>query len=205
MDARWAQPCLVHIARKVFEVPEALEFNQVGEVNLRTLSHWNILRGVHFIFWCSPSGGSHGWLFEQEKFFSHPSFSFSPYSLSPHCPKRSTCRSLTYTHRIYHYILKCCSIFFPQPQFYFQHTYPRVLILRFSVQVWTWYSGAKQLLWTGRVSDVHRRNKNISCAIQQLRFLSSITQKHMTFHLVKKCFVFLWLKWQSFWLLTSHA
>ena len=31
-------------------------------------------------------------------------------------------------------------------------------------------SGAKQLLWTGRVSDVHRRNKNISCAIQQLRF-----------------------------------
>jgi len=52
-------------------------------------------------------------------------------------------------------------------------------------------SGAKQLLWTGRVSDVHRRNKNISCAIQQLRFLSSITQKHMTFHLVKKCFVFL--------------
>ena len=38
-------------------------------------------------------------------------------------------------------------------------------------------SGAKQLLWTGRVSDVHRRNKNISCAIQQLRFLSSITQK----------------------------
>ena len=31
--------CLVHIARKVFEVPEALEFNQVGEVNLRTLSH----------------------------------------------------------------------------------------------------------------------------------------------------------------------
>ena len=52
-------------------------------------------------------------------------------------------------------------------------------------------SGAKQLLWTGRVSDVHRRNKNISCAIQQLRFLSSITQKHMTFHLVKKCLVFL--------------
>ena len=34
-----ALPCLVHIARKVFEVPEALEFNQVGEVNLRTLSH----------------------------------------------------------------------------------------------------------------------------------------------------------------------
>ena len=31
-------------------------------------------------------------------------------------------------------------------------------------------SGAKQLLWTGRVSDVHRRNKHISCAIQQLRF-----------------------------------
>ena len=27
-------------------------------------------------------------------------------------------------------------------------------------------SGAKQLLWTGRVSDVHRRNKNISCAIR---------------------------------------
>ena len=52
-------------------------------------------------------------------------------------------------------------------------------------------SSAKQLLWTGRVSDVHRRNKNISCAIQQLRFLSSIPQKHMTFHLVKKCFVFL--------------
>merc|ERR1712004_328744 len=50
-------------------------------------------------------------------------------------------------------------------------------------------SGAKQLLWTGRVSDVHRRNKNISCAIQQLRFLSSFTQKHMSFHLVKKCFV----------------
>ena len=52
-------------------------------------------------------------------------------------------------------------------------------------------SGAKQLLWTGRVSDVHRRNKNISCAIKQLRFLSSITQKHMTFPLVKKCFVLL--------------
>ena len=31
-------------------------------------------------------------------------------------------------------------------------------------------SGAKQLLWTGRVSDVQRTNKNISCAIQQLRF-----------------------------------
>ena len=52
-------------------------------------------------------------------------------------------------------------------------------------------SGAKQLLWTGRVSDVHRRNKNISCAIQQLRLLSYFTQKHMSFHLVKKCFVFL--------------
>ena len=52
-------------------------------------------------------------------------------------------------------------------------------------------SGAKQLLWTGRVSDVHRRNKNISCAIQQLRFLNSISLKHMTFHLVKKCLVFL--------------
>merc|ERR1712107_157333 len=63
-----------------------------------------------------------------EKFLSHPPF--SPYSLSPHCPKRSTCRSLTYIPRIYHYILKCCSIIFPQPQFYFQHTYPRVLILR---------------------------------------------------------------------------
>ena len=47
-------------------------------------------------------------------------------------------RSLTYIHRIYHYILKCCSIFFPQPQFYFQHTYPRVLILWFPVQVWIW-------------------------------------------------------------------
>jgi hypothetical protein len=76
--------------------PEALEFNQVGEVNLRTLSHWNILRGVHFMFWCSLSGGSHGWLFEQEKFLSHPSFSFSPYSLSPHCPKRSTYRCQVY-------------------------------------------------------------------------------------------------------------
>ena len=31
-------------------------------------------------------------------------------------------------------------------------------------------SDAKQLLWTGRVSDVQRRNENISCAIQQLRF-----------------------------------
>ena len=31
-------------------------------------------------------------------------------------------------------------------------------------------SGAKQLLWTERVSGVQRRNKNISCAIQQLRF-----------------------------------
>ena len=203
MDARWAQPCLVHTARKVFEVPEALEFNPVREVNLKTLSHWTILRGVHFMLWCFISGGSHGWLFEQEKFLSHPPF--SPYSLSPHCPKRSTCRSLTYIPRIYHYILKCCSIIFPQPQFYFQHTYPRVLILRFPVQVWIWSSGAKQLLWTGRVSDVHRRNKNISCAIQQLRFLSSITQKHMTFHLVKKCFVFLWLKWLSYWLLISHA
>ena len=88
--------------------------------------------------WCFISGGSHGWLFEQEKFLSHPSFSFSPYSLSPHCPKRSTCRSLTYIPRIYHYILKCCSIIFPQPQFYFQHTHPRVLILRFPVQVWIW-------------------------------------------------------------------
>ena len=100
------------------------------------LSHWTILRGVHFMPWCFISGGSHGWLFEQEKFLSHPPF--SPYSLSPHCPKRSTCRSLTYIHRIYHYILKCCSIFFPQPQFYFQHTYPRVLILWFPVQVWIW-------------------------------------------------------------------
>ena len=27
-------------------------------------------------------------------------------------------------------------------------------------------SGAKQLLWTGRVSDVQRRNENISCAIR---------------------------------------
>ena len=45
--------------------------------------------------------------------------------------------------------------------------------------------GAKQLLWTGRVSDVHRRNRNISCAIRWLRFLNSITQKDMTFHLVK--------------------
>ena len=43
-------PVSVHIARKVFEVPEALEFNQVGEVNLRTLSHRNILQGVHFMF-----------------------------------------------------------------------------------------------------------------------------------------------------------
>ena len=183
MDARWAQPCLVHTARKVFEVPEALEFNPVREVNLKTLSHWTILRGVHFMLWCFISGGSHGWLFEQEKFFSHPPF--SPYSLSPHCPKKSTCRSLTYIPRIYHYILKCCSIIFPQPQFYFQHTYPRVLILRFPVQVWIWSSGAKQLLWTGRVSDVQRRNKNISCAIRWLRFSNSITQKHMTFHLVK--------------------
>ena len=136
MDARWAQPCLVHTARKVFEVLEALEFNPVREVNLKTLSHWTILRGVHFMLWCLILGGSHGWLFEQEKFLSHPPF--SPYSLSPHCPKRSTCRSLTYIHRIYHYILKCCSIFFPQPQFYFQHTYPRVLILWFPVQVWIW-------------------------------------------------------------------
>ena len=149
------------------------------------LSHWTILRGVHFMPWCFISGGSHGWLFEQEKFLSHPSFSFSPYSLSPHCPKRSTCRSLNYIHRIYHYILKCCSIIFPQPQFYFQHTYPRVLILRFPVQVWIWSSGAKQLLWIGRVSDVHRRNKNISCAIQQLRFLSSFTQKHMAWPLLR--------------------
>ena len=94
MDARWAQPCLVHTARKVFEVPEALEFNPVREVNLKTLSHWTILRGVHFMLWCFISGGSHGWLFEQEKFLSHPPF--SPYSLSPHCPKSSTCRSLTY-------------------------------------------------------------------------------------------------------------
>ena len=101
------------------------------------LSHWTILRGVHFMPWCFISGGSHGWLFEQEKFLSHPPFS-SPYCLSPQCPKRSTCRSLTYIHRIYHYILKCCSIFFPQPQFYFQHTYPRVLILWFPVQVWIW-------------------------------------------------------------------
>ena len=53
------------------------------------LSHWTILRGVHFMLWCFISGGSHGWLFEQEKFLSHPPF--SPYSLSPHCPKRSTC------------------------------------------------------------------------------------------------------------------
>ena len=57
------------------------------------LSHWTILRGVHFMPWCFISGGSHGWLFEQEKFLSHPSFSFSPYSLSPHCPKRSTYRT----------------------------------------------------------------------------------------------------------------
>ena len=34
-----ALPCLVHTARKVFEVPEALEFNPVREVNLKTLSH----------------------------------------------------------------------------------------------------------------------------------------------------------------------
>ena len=38
MDARWAQPCLVHTARKVIKVPEALEFNQVGEVNLKFLA-----------------------------------------------------------------------------------------------------------------------------------------------------------------------
>ena len=86
MDARWAQPCLIHTARKVFEVPEALEFNQVREVNLKTHSHWTILRGVHFMLWCLILGGSHGWLFEQEKFLSHPPF--SPSSLSPHCPKR---------------------------------------------------------------------------------------------------------------------
>ena len=96
MDARWAQPCLVHTARKVFEVPEALEFNPVREVNLKTLSHWTILRGVHFMLWCFISGGSHGWLFEQEKFLSHRPFSFSPYSLSPHCPKRSTYRCQVY-------------------------------------------------------------------------------------------------------------
>ena len=212
MDARWAQPCLVHTARKVIEVPEALEFNPVREVNLKTLSHWTILRGVHFMFWCSISGASHGWLFEQEKFLSHRPFSFSPYSLSHHCPKRSTCRCLI--HRIYRYILKCCSTFFPQPQFYFQHMYPRELILWFpgappsvlpmsslfdvvaAMTTGSWnmilaflnkdiISGAKQLLWTGRVSDVQRRNKNISCAIRWLRFLNSITQKHMTFHLVK--------------------
>ena len=184
------------------------------------------------MFWCSTSGASHGWLFEQEKFLSHRPFSFSPYSLSHHCPKRSTCRCLI--HRIYRYILKCCSTFFPQPQFYFQHMYPRKLILWFpgappsvlpmsslfdvvaAMTTGSWnmilaflnkdiISGAKQLLWTGRVSDVHRRNKNISCAIQQLPFLSSIMQKHMTFHLVKKCFVFLWIKWLSYWLLISHA
>ena len=39
-------------------------------------------------------------------------------------------------------------------------------------------SGAKQLLWTGRVSDVHRRNKNISCAIQQLRFFELFYAKN---------------------------
>ena len=40
---------------------------------------------------------------------SHPPF--SPSSLSSHSPQRSTCRCLTYKHRIRHYILKCCSIF----------------------------------------------------------------------------------------------
>ena len=55
-------------------------------------------------------------------------------------------------HRIYHYIFKCCSIFFPQPQFYFQHTYPRVLILRFQcrceydLQVRSSYSGQGECL-----------------------------------------------------------
>ena len=50
-------------------------------------------------------------------------------------------------------------------------------------------SGAKQLLWTGRVSDVHRRNKNISCAIQQLRFSELYYAKTYDFSPGEKCFV----------------
>ena len=42
-------------------------------------------------------------------------------------------------------------------------------------------SCAKQPLWTGRGSDVQRRNRNISCAIRWLRFLNSITQNTWLF------------------------
>ena len=67
-------------------------------------------------------------------------------------------------------------------------------------------SGAKQLLWTERECLVSREEIKIYLVLfNNFAFLSSFTQKHMTFHLVKKCLVFLWLKWLSYLLLISHA